>query len=63
MIFANHNPQSWIKMCRSLFDKLGNEFDETEQCATYKLWNLHGTANKTKKDWVSYLPKLETETP
>ena len=50
-------------MCRSLFDKLGNEFDETEQCATYKLWNLHGTANKTKKDWVSYLPKLETETP
>ena len=26
MTFANYNPQSWIKMCRSLFDKLENFF-------------------------------------
>ena len=26
MIFANYNPQSWIKMCLSLFEKLGNFF-------------------------------------
>ena len=46
MIFANYNPQSWIKMCRSFFDKLGNFFSAEIRKLTFVIFETNVSSRK-----------------